>query len=558
MSPRKMKKITKRITRDHVEEELELKELKKTKPPGQKRFQLKRKNDNDEEDGVSPKETMDETEEREEEVQEQEVEENLADQEDSVEQLEDGESEEGEVIFGEEELPEKSFSPVSFEETGAEKNFSPVSFEEERQPGVADGKAEESKPEKAKIWEPLFSGGESEVQAKPETTPQPQSPMGTGQPLKDTQRVDTPKKTKETGKIQNPSLGSTQRLSLERKKQGIKKETQPEREAKFSLNAEKFGVKQPHPAIVQNLQGKMSDKQKIPATAFSAPVAEKPRKSGKFLALVLCFMGAIAAGLYFTRSRWLPQLPSTRETPSPKESLGWFGEKMPEGIAMGTTRGEYIWQKDQSAMVYVPPGEFWYAKEQIHLPGYYIDKYELSNKQYQRFAAETSYTLPNIEEKFKKPDCPAVAISFADAEAYARWAGKRVPTEQEWAKAARGGLEIPDWNDPATPVRLMPNRMPQRRYPGGEKAESYMGNYQKFEDGYMYTAPVGSFPKGSSPYGCLDMAGNVWEWCGSPGSETCRGSAWKAGPDKDIDARLSPKEQQKIDKKSIGARFACR
>jgi formylglycine-generating enzyme required for sulfatase activity len=99
-------------------------------------------------------------------------------------------------------------------------------------------------------------------------------------------------------------------------------------------------------------------------------------------------------------------------------------------------------------------------------------------------------------------DHPVVHVGFEDAEAYARWAGKELPTEAEWEFAARGGLEGAEypWGD-------------EFRLGGRHMANTWQGEFpwrNLYEDGYDWTAPVGSFP--ANGYGLFDMAGNVWEW----------------------------------------------
>jgi len=99
-------------------------------------------------------------------------------------------------------------------------------------------------------------------------------------------------------------------------------------------------------------------------------------------------------------------------------------------------------------------------------------------------------------------DHPVVHIAFEDAEAYAKWANKELPTEAEWEFAARGGLEAAAyvWGDD-----YMPGGKPM--------ANTWQGAFpwqNLLDDGYEWTAPVGSFP--ANGYGLYDMAGNVWEW----------------------------------------------
>ncbi len=187
---------------------------------------------------------------------------------------------------------------------------------------------------------------------------------------------------------------------------------------------------------------------------------------------------------------------------------------------------EYMWFKDSSVMVKVPAGEFTMGSSngdddekpvhQIYLDEYYIDKYEVTNRQYKRFCDATGRSYPEDPDFLGMADYirtrlgyPVVNVSWNDAKAYCEWAGKRLPTEAEWEKAARG--------------------TDAREYPWGNGLPSaggfYRSNYDCYDgkdgsdhsiykrDGYEYTAPVGSFPRGASPSGCADMAGNVWEWC---------------------------------------------
>ncbi len=164
-------------------------------------------------------------------------------------------------------------------------------------------------------------------------------------------------------------------------------------------------------------------------------------------------------------------------------------------------------------MVLIPAGEFQMGDHfnegndrelpvhTVYLDAFYIDIYEVTNAQYQKFMDATGHGAPNYwnDSRFNGPDLPVVGVSWHDAVAYAEWAGERLPTEAEWEKAARSGLV-------------------GKRYPWGDEAPGaggvYRANYDPGNDaadGYAYTAPVGSFP--ANGYGLYDMAGNVWEWC---------------------------------------------
>jgi formylglycine-generating enzyme required for sulfatase activity len=154
-------------------------------------------------------------------------------------------------------------------------------------------------------------------------------------------------------------------------------------------------------------------------------------------------------------------------------------------------------------MVYVPAGEFIMGSDngssdekprrKVYLDAYWMYKHEVTVAQYRRFCSETRRKMPNPPGWGWKEDHPVVRVSWDDAKAYADWAGVQLPTEAQWEKAARGtdGREYP-WGNTFDPSKAACSVAPRK-----EKS----------------TAPVGSMPSGASPYGCLDMSGNVWEWC---------------------------------------------
>lgn len=157
-------------------------------------------------------------------------------------------------------------------------------------------------------------------------------------------------------------------------------------------------------------------------------------------------------------------------------------------------------------MVLVGAGEFVMGTDEgnpnegpahnVTLPDYYIDKYEVTNEQYARFCKETGRPepanpglLPNYFQE--NPRKPVMGVSYDDASAYADWASKRLPTEQEWEKAA-------SW-DPAAGRK--------RKWPWGDSEERSRANVQS-----QGPVEVGQYANGASAYGAYDMAGNVVEW----------------------------------------------
>jgi formylglycine-generating enzyme len=163
---------------------------------------------------------------------------------------------------------------------------------------------------------------------------------------------------------------------------------------------------------------------------------------------------------------------------------------------------------DGREMVLVPEGIFSRGSDsggfdekpaqEIYLDAFYIDKYEVSVKEYNKYRKAASYVKPSVpffkgdQALMDVPSHAVVGVSWHDATNYCTWAGKRLLTEAEWEKAARGthGLKFP-WGNKVLPKRA---------------------NLAGTGDGFKYMAPIGSYPMGRSVYGVYDMAGNVSEW----------------------------------------------
>ncbi len=173
--------------------------------------------------------------------------------------------------------------------------------------------------------------------------------------------------------------------------------------------------------------------------------------------------------------------------------------------------GNTISPKDNMPMIYIPEGTFImgshlcppkvdYACEphEVYLDGYWIDQYEVTNEMYRQCVDDGDCETPAIVDSKKRAgyfyssqyeDYPVIWVNRRNAVDYCEWAGRRLPTEAEWEKAARGDDE--------------------RKFPWGDNPSSSYANYNYYIGD---TTPVGAYSNGASPYGVMDMAGNVWEW----------------------------------------------
>ena len=160
-------------------------------------------------------------------------------------------------------------------------------------------------------------------------------------------------------------------------------------------------------------------------------------------------------------------------------------------------------------MVSIPAGSFLMGSSEgepderpphkVHLAAYQIDRLELTQGQYARCVGAGVCAKPRKVKGAVGARLPAVGVSWADAVKYCKWAGKRLPSEAEWERAARG--------------------MDSRRFPWGRDASCEKANFGNFKDAGLCAGKnpgeiikVGSRPAGASPEGIQDMAGNVWEW----------------------------------------------
>lgn len=214
----------------------------------------------------------------------------------------------------------------------------------------------------------------------------------------------------------------------------------------------------------------------------------------------VCF--AIAIGLLATCSdAALPEMSPAAE--QVLASITWV--VIPEGeFVMGSTeetaRAAYEAAKLRSSLLERHTFDAEQPQHRVFLSTYEISRYEITNAQYRAFLEATDRPKPRghngedtwADETFADEMQPVVGVTWFDAQAFAEWIGGSLPTEAQWERAARGtnGRVYP-WGDTPPKARQHAN----------------------FARRYNRPMPVGGFPKGDSPNGIADLAGNVWEWC---------------------------------------------
>ncbi|HIE42301.1 MAG TPA: formylglycine-generating enzyme family protein [Nitrospinaceae bacterium] len=168
---------------------------------------------------------------------------------------------------------------------------------------------------------------------------------------------------------------------------------------------------------------------------------------------------------------------------------------IPEGsFLMGSTEKDIHW----TVKHFHSESYDWYRDEtpshSVTVPAFFIDKYEVTVADYAEYMGVTGKPAPREFEnsRFNHPYQPVVSLPWRLAREYCHWAKKRLPSEVEWEKAARG--------------------TDGRRYPWGNEPDALNTNIRGKGDSYRNTSQGGKFPEGASPYGVMDLSGNVWEW----------------------------------------------
>jgi len=235
--------------------------------------------------------------------------------------------------------------------------------------------------------------------------------------------------------------------------------------------------------VVTLLQGSISDKFFSTMVLGTAERPARPFPKKLVVSLVLVLGVAAAAAGYFMSRPKPPKPPPVAELHLPSGDM----TLVPGGPAALGENGS-----------------------KMDVPAFYLDKTEVSNASYAEFCKQTGCQSPA-----GSPNDPVANVTFDEAAKFAQWANKRLPTEMEWEKAARGTNGL--------------------KFPWGDNPDSKLANVDDNPNCPHRVMPVDSFPNGKSPFGMLNMAGNVWEWTSTqlkPLPETREG--WKT------DASLNP------------------
>jgi formylglycine-generating enzyme required for sulfatase activity len=261
--------------------------------------------------------------------------------------------------------------------------------------------------------------------------------------------------------------------------------------------------------------------QHTPTPAEATEPRPKRRLSLLFAGLAAVLLLALGTTLYLA----LRSEPEPAPAPPPRQPIAELIQTS-TGEMLLIPAGEFTFGADPDISLPIIKPEGFEApnpRQTVELGDFYMDVTEVSNAAYKQFCDLTGrpYPAPPADDPTyfeAKLDYPVINVSFADATAFAEWAGKRLPTEQEWEKAARG--------------------VDGRIYPWGNSPPRTQVNADGDQDGFGGLAPVNALPAGASPYGLLNMSGNVWEWTASAyrpspeeiaDREMAWGNAWRPG-----------------------------
>jgi formylglycine-generating enzyme required for sulfatase activity len=217
------------------------------------------------------------------------------------------------------------------------------------------------------------------------------------------------------------------------------------------------------------------------------------------LPIVLIYVGDHFAENKFAVTTWATEGTMLAAISEPKIESTLFMVSEAAGLRLNPKSTIPARTTEPVAMVFVPPGEFIMGNQTVSLDAFWIDKTEVTNTRYAKCVQAGKCNPPRSERSNTRQsyfgnrgfdDYPVIYVSWLDANAYCAWIGGRLPTEAEWEKAARG--------------------TDGRPFPWGDVDPPSAGDLANFHA--QDTNPVGLYPEGASPYGVLDMAGNVSEW----------------------------------------------